>query len=72
MVADLNEAGARQAAAVHGDEVDARFARYEGLQPGEKKQVVDAAVPFGRIARPEEIAGLAVFLAGPEAGHVVA
>jgi len=56
----------------HWDEVDARFARYEGLQPGEKKRAVGAAVPFGRMARPEEIAGLAVFLAGPDAGYIVA
>ena len=44
----------------HWDDVDARFARYEGLQPGDKKRAVGAAVPFGRMARPEEIAGLAV------------
>lgn len=56
----------------HWDDVDARFARYEGLQPGEKKRAVAAAVPFGRMARPDEIAGLAVFLAGPDAGYIVA
>ena len=56
----------------HWDDVDARFARYEGLQPGEKKRAVGAAVPFGRMARPDEIAGLAVFLAGPDAGYIVA
>lgn len=56
----------------HWDDVDARFARYEGLQPGEKKRIVGAAVPFGRMARPDEIAGLAAFLAGPDAGYIVA
>ena len=56
----------------HWDDVDARFARYEGLQPGEKKRAVGAAVPFGRMARPDEIAGLAVFLAGPDAAYIVA
>ena len=56
----------------HWDDVDARFARYEGLQPGEKKRAVGAAVPFGRMARPEEIAGLAAFLAGPDAEYIVA
>ncbi len=56
----------------HWDDVDARFARYEGLQPGEKKRMVAAAVPFGRMARPDEIAGLAVFLAGPDSGYIVA
>ena len=56
----------------HWDDVDARFARYEGLQPGEKKRAVGAAVPFGRMARPDEIAGLAVFLASPDAEYIVA
>jgi NAD(P)-dependent dehydrogenase (short-subunit alcohol dehydrogenase family) len=58
--------------AEHWDDVDARFARYEGLQPGEKKRAVAAAVPFGRMAHPDEIAGLAVFLAGPDASYIVA
>ncbi len=56
----------------HWDHVDAMFARYENRAPGEKKRVVGAAVPFGRMARPDEIAGLAVFLAGPDAGYIVA
>lgn len=56
----------------HWDDVDARFARYEGLQPGEKKRQVGAAVPLGRMARPDEISGMAVFLAGPDAGYIVA
>ena len=56
----------------HWDDVDARFARYEKLQPGEKKRAVGAAVPFGRMARPDEIAGMAVFLAGDDADYIVA
>ena len=55
----------------HWDHVDAMFARHEGLPPGEKKRRVGAAVPFGRMARPDEIAGLAAFLAGPDAGYIV-
>jgi NAD(P)-dependent dehydrogenase (short-subunit alcohol dehydrogenase family) len=58
--------------AEHWDDVDARFARAEGLLPGEKKRRVGEAVPIGRMAQPEEIAGLAVFLAGDDAGYVVA
>ncbi len=55
----------------HWDHVDASFARHENLRPGEKKRLVGAAVPFGRMARPDEIAGLAVFLAGPDADYIV-
>ena len=56
----------------HWDDVDARFSRYENLPPGEKKRRVGAAVPLGRMARPEEIGGLAVFLASADADYVVA
>ncbi len=54
------------------DQVDAMFARYEGLAPGEKRRTVGAAVPFGRMARPDELAGLATFLASPDADYIVA
>ena len=56
----------------HWDHVDSLFARYEGLQPGEKKRLVGEAVPFGRMARPEEIGGLATFLASADADYIVA
>ena len=56
----------------HWDHVDACFARYENLEPGEKKRRVGAAVPYGRMAYPGEVAGLAVFLAGADAGYIVA
>lgn len=56
----------------HWDDVDARFARYENLAPGEKKRRVGAAVPFGRMARPDEISGMAAFLAGEDASYIVA
>ena len=56
----------------HWDHVDASFARHENLQPGEKKRLVGAAVPFGRMARPDEIAGMAVFLAAPDSDYIVA
>jgi D-sorbitol dehydrogenase (acceptor) len=53
-------------------QVDALFARYEGLQPGEKKAAVGQAVPLGRMGRPDDIAGAAVFLASAEAAYITA
>ncbi|MFG6177088.1 L-iditol 2-dehydrogenase [Halomonas sp. THAF12] len=54
------------------DEVDALFARYEGRPLGEKKRLVGEAVPFGRMGRPEDHAGAAVFLASDDSDYVVA
>ncbi|HZA67941.1 MAG TPA: L-iditol 2-dehydrogenase [Geminicoccaceae bacterium] len=54
------------------DQVDALFAKYEGLEPGEKKRQVGAAVPFGRMGTPEDIVGAAVFLASADADYIVA
>ena len=56
----------------HWDHVDAMFAKYENLKPGEKKRIVGASVPFGRMARPDEIGGLATFLASQDADYIVA
>ena len=56
----------------HWDHVDAMFAKYENLKPSEKKRVVGASVPFGRMARPDEIGGLATFLASEDADYIVA
>ncbi|MFL6661449.1 MAG: L-iditol 2-dehydrogenase [Rhizobacter sp.] len=54
------------------ERVDALFARYEGLQPGEKKLAVGKAVPLGRMGVPDDIAGAAVFLASDEAAYITA
>jgi NAD(P)-dependent dehydrogenase (short-subunit alcohol dehydrogenase family) len=54
------------------DRVDALFAKYEGLPIGEKKRQVGAAVPYGRMGVPEDLAGAAVFLASADADYVVA
>jgi NAD(P)-dependent dehydrogenase (short-subunit alcohol dehydrogenase family) len=54
------------------DQVDALFARYEGLPVGEKKRQVGAAVPHGRMGRPEDLTGMALFLASADADYIVA
>lgn len=56
----------------HWDGVDAFFAKYEGLPPGEKKRQVGAAVPYGRMGRASDLTGMAIFLASPEADYIVA
>ena len=56
----------------HWEGVDAQFARLEGKAPGEKKREVDQGVPFGRMAQPEDLTGMAVFLASNDSDYVVA
>ena len=56
----------------HWDHVDALFAKYENRKPGEKRQLVGEAVPFGRMGTAEDLTGMAVFLASPEADYIVA
>lgn len=56
----------------HWDGVDALFAKYEGLKPGEKKAAVGAAVPFGRMGTAEDLTGMAVFLASSDADYILA
>jgi D-sorbitol dehydrogenase (acceptor) len=53
-------------------EVDALFARYENRPLGEKKRLVGEAVPLGRMGRPAELTGAAVFLASPDADYITA
>jgi D-sorbitol dehydrogenase (acceptor) len=52
--------------------VDALFARYEGLKPGEKKAAVGKAVPLGYMGSPKQVADAAVFLASDEASYITA
>ena len=54
------------------DQVDALFAKYENLPMGEKKTRVGRAVPYGRMGRPEDMVGAAVFLASGDADYIVA
>ncbi|PDT50133.1 sorbitol dehydrogenase [Sinorhizobium fredii] len=56
----------------HWDIVDAKFAEWEGLKPGEKKEQVAKSVPIGRFATPDDIKGLAVFLASSDSDYILA
>jgi D-sorbitol dehydrogenase (acceptor) len=53
------------------DHVDALFARHLNIPIGERKRQVGEAVPHGRMGRPEDIVGAAVFLASPESDYIV-
>ncbi|TAU82064.1 L-iditol 2-dehydrogenase [Rhizobium leguminosarum] len=54
------------------DVVDAKLGSREGLEPGDVKRRVAAAVPAGRFDAPQEQAAMAAFLAGPDAAYIVA
>ena len=56
----------------HWDGVDTFFAKYENKAPGQKKREVSAGVPFGRMGTPQDLTGMAVFLASDEARYIVA
>lgn len=56
----------------HWDHVDSLFARYEGRPPGEKKRIVGAAVPFGRMGTAADLTGMAIYLASSDSDYVVA
>ncbi len=53
------------------EEVDALFARYEGLEIKEKFRQVEAALPIGRFGTAEDLVGAAIFLASSESDYVV-
>lgn len=55
----------------HWEHVDAMFAKLEGKPLGQKKAEVAAGVPAGRFAVPDDLAGMAVFLASQEANYIV-
>ena len=56
----------------HWDGVDALFARHENRPLGEKKRLVGEEVPYGRMGTAEDLTGMAIFLATPEAKYIVA
>lgn len=56
----------------HWDHVDSLFAKFENRPLGEKKRIVGEAVPFGRMGTAADLAGMAIFLATPEADYICA
>lgn len=52
------------------DFVDREFARYENRPVGETKRMVGHAVPMGRMGRPEDYGGMAVFLASDDSAYI--
>lgn len=55
----------------HWEHVDAMFAKLEGKPVGQKKKEVAAGVPAGRFAVPDDLTGMAVFLASSESDYIV-
>lgn len=54
------------------DYVDSLCAKFMNIPVGENKHQVSQMVPFGRMGKPEEIAGMAAFLASDDADYIVA
>ena len=55
----------------HWEHVDSMFAKLENKQPGQKKAEVAASVPAGRFATPDDLTGMAIFLASPESDYIL-
>lgn len=55
----------------HWEHVDSMFAKLEGKKPGQKKAEVEAGVPAGRFATPDDLTGMAIFLASAESDYIV-
>jgi NAD(P)-dependent dehydrogenase (short-subunit alcohol dehydrogenase family) len=55
----------------HWEHVDAMFAKLEGKRPGQKKAEVEAGVPAGRFATPDDLTGMAIFLASSESDYII-
>ena len=52
------------------DEVDRQFAKLLNMEIGEPKRTFTKQIPLGRIEQPEDVAGMAVFLASSEADYI--
>ena len=52
------------------DKVDKLFAKYEGLESGEKKKKVANSVPLGRFGVPSDVTGVVLFLASSDSKYI--
>jgi acetoin reductase-like protein len=52
------------------EEVDKQFAKIMNVPVGEPRRRAIASIPLGRIEQPEDVAGLAVFLASNESDYI--
>jgi len=52
------------------EEVDKQFAKILGKEIGQTKREVVETIPLGRMEKPEDIAGMAVFLASSDANYI--
>jgi acetoin reductase-like protein len=52
-------------------EVDRLFGKWKGKAVGETKREVEKEVPFGRFGKPEDLAGVAVFLATSDSDYML-
>ncbi len=52
------------------EQIDAEQGELEGRARGEVWRARIAPIPLGRPERPEDVAGVAAFLAGPDAAYI--
>ncbi|MBY5406449.1 glucose 1-dehydrogenase [Rhizobium leguminosarum] len=53
------------------DKIDALYVAQHGASPGEKRRQVAAAVPYGRMGSPAEVAAAILFLASKQSEYIV-
>lgn len=70
LTSELRDRGVRVNALSPGPTDTAGFARFADTRGEEFRSRLGAAIPVGRVGRPEEIASAALFLASPESSFV--
>jgi len=52
-------------------EVDRLFGKWRGVAPGVTRRETEMQVPFGRFGKPEDLTGIAVFLATSDSDYML-